>query len=71
MEKVKFVTYGAICDCSCHTSNGFTMHCVPCCYLCSYCGQRMPRDYFDEHKKTCNMSYMGSDRMKRGDRKRG
>ncbi len=39
-----------ICRCDCHTSRG-VKHCVPCCYPCSVCGERIENGCMSAHKR--------------------
>ena len=37
-----------LCDCPCH-SNSRIMHFIPCCFLCSFCGQRVRLETAERH----------------------
>ena len=39
-----------ICDCDCHSNRG-VMHCIPCCYPCPDCGERIENGHMSGHKR--------------------
>ena len=52
--KFKIKNSPEICECPCHDRPYSIMHCMPCCWYCTTCGQNISTEYSaKEHEKNC------------------
>jgi len=42
-----------VCHCDCHRYPDLVKHCMPCCYECPHCGQRIKTFCYDRHVDEC------------------